>query len=130
MRLCYFETLPSPLKSKFGALETPIAQAPTGDVNAPDETSRFLFSRRWPHCEEAAGLDKDGLGVLEINNMELGNLVQSEKANIVKNGVQCSAHDRAVCLYVGPIPIRMSPPRISLSIASCTDISGLLNSGD
>jgi hypothetical protein len=55
----------------------------TGDVNAPDETRSFLFSPRWPHCEDAEGLDKDGQGVLEITDMELGNLVQGGKANML-----------------------------------------------
>ncbi len=53
----------------------------TGDVNAPQTTRRFLFSPRWPHCEDAEGLDKDGQGTLEITHMELGNLQPGQKAN-------------------------------------------------
>jgi len=49
-------------------------------VNAPDETRHFLFSPRWPHCEEAVGLDKDGQATLEITDMEPGNLKPREKA--------------------------------------------------
>ena len=52
----------------------------TGDVNAPDETRHFLFSPRWPRCKEAVDLDKDGQGILEITDMELGNLKHGEKA--------------------------------------------------
>lgn len=55
----------------------------TGDVNAPDETRDFLFSPRWPRCPDAEGLDKDGQGTLEITDMELGNLVPGEQANIL-----------------------------------------------
>lgn len=55
----------------------------TGDINAPDESRNFLFSPRWPHCKDAEGLDKDGQGILEITDMELGNLVQDRKANIL-----------------------------------------------
>jgi len=53
----------------------------TGDVNAPQTTRRFLFSPRWPRCEDAEGLDKDGQGTLEITNMELGHLEPGKKAN-------------------------------------------------
>ena len=56
----------------------------TGDVNAPDETRRFLYSPRWPHCEDAPGLEKDGHGVLEITDKDLGNLKAGEKANILR----------------------------------------------
>lgn len=45
--------------------------------------SPAVFSPRWPHCETAEGLDKDGQGTLEITDMELGNLVQGERANIL-----------------------------------------------
>jgi hypothetical protein len=76
----------------------------TGDVNAPDETRRFLFSPRWPHCEEAARLDKNGFGVLEINDMELDNLAQGEKANIVEM-------EFSVVLTVGPSACTVSPAR-------------------
>lgn len=55
-----------------------------GDVNAPDETRRFVFSPRWPHCKDAAGLEKDGEGVLEITDMELGNLAKGAKAFVVQ----------------------------------------------
>jgi hypothetical protein len=55
-----------------------------GDMNAQDETRRFLFSLRWPHCEDTIGLDKDGQGVLDIGDMELGNLAKGEKANITR----------------------------------------------
>jgi len=55
----------------------------TGDVNAPDETRTFLFSPRWPHCQDAKGLGKDGQGTLEITDMELGNLVPGMKANML-----------------------------------------------
>jgi hypothetical protein len=54
----------------------------TGDVNAPQRTRRFFFSPRWPHCGDAAGLENDGQGVLEITSMELGNLKPGAKANI------------------------------------------------
>jgi hypothetical protein len=53
-------------------------------VNAPDETRRFLFSPRSPHCEDTIGLDKDGQGDLDIGDMELGNLAEGEKANITR----------------------------------------------
>lgn len=53
-----------------------------GDVNAPDETRRFFFSPRWPHCNDAPGLDQDGRGVLDITDIALGNLKAGEKANI------------------------------------------------
>jgi hypothetical protein len=53
-----------------------------GEVNAPQRTRRFLFSPRWPHCNETAALEKDGQGVLEITDMTLGNLKPGEKANI------------------------------------------------
>jgi hypothetical protein len=46
----------------------------TGDVNAPDETRTFLFSPRSPYCKDAVGLEEDGKGVLEVTDMELGNL--------------------------------------------------------
>jgi hypothetical protein len=51
------------------------------DVNAPQTTRRFLFSPRWPHCNDAEGLDKDGHGILKITSMELGNLEPGKKAN-------------------------------------------------
>ena len=66
-----------------------------GDVNAPQERRLFLFSPRWPHCEDALGLDKDGKGVLEIGDMELGDLAEGEKANIARM-------DFSVMLTVGP----------------------------
>ena len=64
-------------------------------MNAPQATRRFLFSPRWPHCEDAIGLDKDGQGVLEIGDMELGNLAEGEKANITRM-------EFSVLLTVGP----------------------------
>jgi hypothetical protein len=76
----------------------------TGDVNAPDETRRFLFSPRWPHCEEAVGLEKDGQGVLEITDMELGNLAEGEKASIAR------MHFRVV-LTIGPSACTACPAR-------------------
>ncbi len=56
----------------------------TGDVNEPQEERKFVFSPRWPKCENARGLEKDGQGILQITDMELGNLKPGEKATIVK----------------------------------------------
>ena len=53
-----------------------------GDVDAPQYTRRFLFSPRWRHCPEAPDIGKDGKGVLEITDLELGNLRPGAKANI------------------------------------------------
>ena len=53
----------------------------TGDVNAPDETRQFLFSPRWPRCEDS-DLTRDGRGTLEITDMELRNLKPGEKATM------------------------------------------------
>jgi hypothetical protein len=73
-----------------------------GDVNAQDETRRFLFSPRWPHCEDTIGLDKDGQGVLDIGDMELGNLAEGEKANITRT-------EFSVVLTVGPFACTACP---------------------
>ena len=67
----------------------------TGDVNAPQTTRHFLFSPRWPHCEDAEGLENDGHGVLDITDMELDNLKEGEKANILRMNF-------SVVLTVGP----------------------------
>lgn len=77
----------------------------SGDVNAPQTTRRFLFSPRWPHCEAAEGLDKDGQGTLEITHMELGNLQPGKKANFRRMAF-------AVTLTVGPSACTSCPPSI------------------
>jgi hypothetical protein len=78
----------------------------TGDVNAPDETREFMFSPRWPHCENAEGLDKDGKGALEITDMELGNLVEGEKAFMTKMEFSVVLTVRRSACTPCPIPNR------------------------
>jgi hypothetical protein len=56
----------------------------SGDVNAPQTTRHFLFSPRWPKCQEATGLERDGQGILSISNMELSGLKKGEQARIIR----------------------------------------------
>jgi hypothetical protein len=70
-----------------------------GDVNAPQRTRRFLFSPRWPHCEDAVGVDKDGQGILQITDMKLGNLEPGKKATILRmNFIVRLTVGRSACL--------------------------------